>query len=100
MGRKVTYMRLVVTDRPQKSNPHRVRITVGGDKLDYPFEVSTRTADITTAKLLWNSIISTKDAKFCTMDIKDFYLNTPMSHYEYMRIPVNIIPPDIYNSTT
>jgi hypothetical protein len=96
MGRKVTYMRLVVTDRPMKANPRRVRITVGGDKLDYPFEVSTRTADITTAKLLWNSVISTKDAKFCTMDIKDFYLNTPMTHYEYMRIPVDVIPPDIY----
>jgi hypothetical protein len=39
--RKVTYMRLVVTDRPMKANPRRVRITVGGDKLDYPFDIST-----------------------------------------------------------
>ena len=93
---KVTYMRLVVTDRPQKNNPRRVRITVGGDKLDYPFDVSTRTAGITTVKILFNSVLSTPNAKFCTMDIKDFYLNTPMERYEYMRIPVDVIPADIF----
>jgi hypothetical protein len=95
-GQKVTYMRLVVTDRPMKSNPRRVRITVGGDKLDYPFDISTRTAGLTTAKILFNSVVSTKNAKFCTMDIKDFYLNTPMDRYEYMRIPIDIIPEDIF----
>jgi hypothetical protein len=95
-GRKVTYMRLVVTDQPQKANPRRVRITVGGDKLDYPFDISTRTAGLTTAKILFNSVVSTKNAKFCTMDIKDFYLNTPMDRYEYMRIPIDIIPEDIF----
>jgi hypothetical protein len=77
-GRKVTYMRLVVTDRPQKANPRRVRITVGGDRFDYPFDISTRTAGLTTAKILFNSVVSTTNAKFCTMGIKDFYLNTPM----------------------
>jgi hypothetical protein len=30
-----------------------------------------------------------------TIDIKDFYLNNPMSRYEYMRIPINVIPEDI-----
>ena len=89
-------MRLVVTDRPQKANPRRVRITVGGDRLDYPFDISTRTAGLSTAKILFNSVVSTPNAKFCTMDIKDFYLNTPMERYEYMRIPVDIIPDDIF----
>jgi hypothetical protein len=27
-----------------------------------------------------------------TIDISDFYLNTPMEHYEYMRIPTSAIP--------
>jgi hypothetical protein len=36
------------------------------------------TAELLTVKLLINSIISTQGAKFVTMDIKDFYLNTPM----------------------
>ena len=94
-GCKVTYMRLIITDRPQKEQPRRVRITVGGDRLDYPFDASTRTSDITTAKLLWNSVLSTKDARFITIDIKDFYLCTPMTYFQYMKIPVEVIPKEI-----
>ena len=30
-----------------------------------------------------------------TVDIKDYYLGTPMNRYEYMRIPVKHIPQDI-----
>ena len=37
------------------------------------------------------------------IDIKDFYLNTPMERYEYMRIKITNIPDDIirqYNIQT
>ena len=91
-GRKATYLRVVSAFRPEKANPRRVRWTVGGDKIDYPFDVSTKTADLTTSKLLFNSVLSTPDAKFMTADIKDFYLGTPMTQYEYMRIPVSMLP--------
>ena len=37
-------------------------------------------------KILLNSVLSTEGAKFMTIDIKDFYLNTPMERYEYMRM--------------
>jgi hypothetical protein len=30
-----------------------------------------------------------------TMDIQDFYLNTPMAQYEYMRLTLSNIPADI-----
>jgi hypothetical protein len=40
--------------------------------IDYPGEVSTKTADLCTAKLLFNSVISTPDAQFMTGDLKDF----------------------------
>ena len=83
--------------RPEKANPYRVRWTVGGDQVDYPFDVSTKTADLTTAKLLFNSVLSMPDEKFLTADLKDFYLGTPMSQYEYMRIPIWILPDDIIN---
>ena len=99
-GRKATYLRLVVSDRPMKANPRRVRFTVGGDKVDYPGDVSTKTADLTTAKILFNHVLSTPGAKFMGIDIKDFYLNNPMDRYEYMRIPISQIPPkikDLYN---
>ena len=67
-----TYLRVVVADRPRKKNPHRVRFTVGGDQINYPGDVSTKTAGLATAKILFNSVISTNDAKFMTTDIKDF----------------------------
>ena len=88
--RKVTYLRVSVVSapRPEKANPHLVRWTVGGDKIDYPFDVSTKTADLTTAKLLINSVLSAAGAMFITADLKDFYLGTPMTRFEYMRVPI------------
>ena len=90
-GRKSTYLRVVCAYRPEKPNPFRVRWTVGGDRIDYPGDVSTKTADLVTAKLLFNSVISTENGRFMGGDIKNFYLGTPMSRYEYMRIPVSML---------
>jgi hypothetical protein len=101
-GRKAAYLRVVSAFRPEKANPRRVRWTVGGDQVDYPFEVSTKTADLTTAKLLFNSVLSTPEAKFFGIDLKDFYLGTPMDRYEYMRVPIWMLPDAIveqYNLT-
>ena len=39
--RTVTYARIVVDYRPQKDDPNRVRITVGGNLIDYPGELTT-----------------------------------------------------------
>jgi hypothetical protein len=91
----VTYTRICVNFCPEKEDPNRVRITVGGDRINYPFDCGTPTADMLLVKLLINSIISTKGAKFMSLDIKDFYLNTPMERYEYMRMKINVIPEDI-----
>eukprot|EP00804_Cyclotella_cryptica_P019982 CCRYP_007864-RA/>CCRYP_007864-RA protein AED:0.45 eAED:0.45 QI:0/-1/0/1/-1/0/1/0/129 len=48
-----------------------------------------------TTKVLLNSVISTKGAQFMTIDISDFYLNTPMVHPKYMRLKVSDIPDHI-----
>ena len=61
--RAVTYANIVVDYRPQKDDPNRVRITAGGNLIIYPGELTTRTADITTSKILWNSVLSTKKSK-------------------------------------
>ena len=71
-GRTATYLRVVADLRPQKADPYRVRWTVGGDRLDYHGEVSTPASDMNTAKLLFNSTISTPGARFMCLDIKDF----------------------------
>ena len=52
--------------------------------------------------MLWNSVLSTKGAKYITLDLKDFYLGTPMERPEYMRLPMKLIPQEIidkYNLT-
>jgi hypothetical protein len=67
----------------------------GGDKVHYPGDAGTPTADLITVKLLINSIFSTAGAKFMTMDIKDFYLNTPMTRFEYMRLCIADMPEDV-----
>jgi hypothetical protein len=54
-------------------------LVAGGDRVHYPRDAGTPTANPLTIKILINSIISTAGAKFMTMDIKDFYLNTPMA---------------------
>ena len=93
--RDVTYGRVVIDYRPEKSDPYRTRLTVGGDKINYPGDCGTPTVDLLTVKLLLNSVISTAGAKFMTIDIKDFYLNTPMARYEYMRLKLSDLPEDI-----
>jgi hypothetical protein len=94
-GRRATYPRYVCEVRPQKSEPNRTRITVGGNLIDYPGEVATRTADLTSAKILWNSVISTPGAKFMCIDVKNFYLGTPLDRPEYLRFHLDFIPEEI-----
>jgi hypothetical protein len=52
-------------------------------------------ADMTLVKTFLNSIISTRGAKCVMLDAKDFYLNTPMALYEYMRLKLTNIPEEI-----
>ena len=101
-GRRATYLRIVCAHQPEKTVPHHVRWTVGGDRVEYTGNVSTKTADLITAKLLFNSVISTPGACCMIGDLKDFYLGTPMqlADYAYMRIPVAVLPPTSWPTTT
>ncbi len=44
---------------------------------------------------MFDSIISTPGAKFMTIDIKDFYLMTPMDRYKYFRMKLDLFPQNI-----
>jgi hypothetical protein len=76
--RKITYGKIVCDYKPHKKEKERVRLTVRGDKLDYSGDVTTSTAGITTLKILLNSTLSTKDSVMKMMDIKNYYLGTPL----------------------
>ena len=91
----VTYGQFVCTIQPKKAEQHRTRFTVGGDRLNYPDKVATPTADMLVAKLLFNSIISTPNAKFMTINISKFYMMTPLKWPEFIRIKLSDIPQEI-----
>eukprot|EP00804_Cyclotella_cryptica_P000999 CCRYP_012348-RA/>CCRYP_012348-RA protein AED:0.11 eAED:0.11 QI:0/0/0/1/1/1/3/0/1327 len=91
----ITYGQFVCTIRPEKKEPNRTRLVVGGDRINYPGEVATPTADMLAAKILFNSVISTVNARFMTVDISNFYLNTPLKRPEYIRMKLSDIPEEI-----
>jgi hypothetical protein len=76
--RTVTYANIVVDFRPQKEDLHRIRITAGGNLINHSGKLTTRTADITTSKLHWNSVLSTQKAKYTCLDLKKIYLSAPL----------------------
>jgi len=90
-----TYARIVCNFRESKKDKYRTRITIGGNLINFPDDCGTPTADLLTVKLLLNSIISTPNAKFMTLDLKDFYLMTPMKRYEYFRMKLELFPQDV-----
>jgi hypothetical protein len=82
-ARDVTYGLITCLIQPEKiDKPNRTRLVVGGDRVHYPYDAGTPTANLLTIKLLINSIILTPGARFFMMDIKNFYLCMPMSRYE------------------
>ncbi len=102
-NRTIRYARVVVDLRPQKTDSYWVWITAGGNLINYPGELTMKTADLTTSKLMWNSDLSTKGAKYMCLDIKNFYLTAPLDCFEYMKMPISLFPSwtrEQYNSDT
>ena len=96
-NKKVTYANFIADHRPLKPEPNRIRCVVGGDKLDYHDDAGAPTTDLLETKLLINSTISDahKGARFCSIDLKDFFLASPMENPEYIRMQWAYIPQDI-----
>jgi hypothetical protein len=92
----ITYGLITCLIQPEKvDEPNRTRLVARGDRMHYPGDAGTPTANLLTLKLLINSTIFTAGAKFMTRDIKDFYLNTPMAQYKYMQLNLSNIPADV-----
>jgi hypothetical protein len=75
----------------------RKTLIVSASQWKYPFELTTRTADMLLSKIMWNSIISTLDAQFAGANIKNMYLKNLLDWYEYMRMPLDLFPDNIVN---
>ena len=93
--KRPTYLRVCANYRPQKADPYRVRCTIGGNLIQYNGPTAAPTASLPTIKILLNSVLSTPGAKFATLDIKDFYLQSDLPEPEYLMVPFSLFPPDI-----
>jgi hypothetical protein len=93
--RKITYGKIVCDYKPHKKEKERVRLTLGGDSLDYSGDVTTSTADITTFKILINSTLSTTDAAMMMMDIKTTTWALLCRAFEYMKMLLSRFPEEI-----
>jgi hypothetical protein len=69
----------------------RTRITIGGDRIVYPYDTRAVTAEMEALKILLNCMIS-ENANWTTIDLTDFYLGTDLPHPEYIRIQTQFVP--------
>ena len=90
-----TYGKFVCVVCPQKSESNQTRLTVGDNRINYPGEVGTLTADMVLVKFLLNSVVSTKGAKFMRINISNFYLNTPLPRFDYLKLKLSDIPQEV-----
>jgi hypothetical protein len=90
--KEICHILVVCKVRPEKDDPDRTRITIGGSRICYLGNVGTNTASLELVKLLLYSVLSCKGARFSSIDLKNFYLDTPMPDPEYVQVKITDIP--------
>jgi hypothetical protein len=86
--KEICHTLVVCEVRPDKDDPDCTRITIGGSKICYPGDVGTNTALLELVKILLNSVLSRKGARFSCIDLKNFYLDMPMPDPEYVWVKI------------
>jgi hypothetical protein len=90
--KEICHTMVVCEVRPEKDDPNCTRIMINSNRICFPGNVGTNTTSLELAKLLLNSVLSCPGARFSSIDLKDFYLNTPMPDPKYVRIKIADIP--------
>ncbi len=88
----LTFANSVIAYPPQKGDPNCILMTAMGNLITYDRESSVRTTDINMAKLHWNSVVSTPNAKYMCLHIKNFYLTAALEYFKYIKMPLNLFP--------
>ena len=73
-------------------------MTVGVNLLDFKGNLSAPTESVTTAKCVFNSVVSTPGSRCLLADINFFYLSNILPDPEFMRIPLKIILQEIISA--
>ncbi len=92
--REITYSKIICKVQPEKGDDaDHTRITIGDNNIAYPRDVGAPTGSIELVKLLNNSVLSQRNTRLlATMDLQNFYLNSPLDQSEYVRIKLVDIP--------
>ncbi len=77
---------------PDKDNPGCTCITIGGNCICFLGDVGTNTASLELVKLLCISVLSHPGAPLSSIDLKNFYLDTPIPDPEYVCFKITDIP--------
>ena len=62
--------------RPQKEDPYRTIIVIGGNRICYPGDVGTPTGSLDIVKLVINRVLSRRNVSFACFDVKNLPRNT------------------------
>ena len=68
---------------------------MAGGHIKYPGDLGTPTGSLNLVKMIINSVLSRRNARFVCFDAANFYLQTPMANPEYVRIKLSAIPQEI-----
>jgi hypothetical protein len=82
--KEICHTVVVCEVRPEKDDPDCTRITIGGNCICFLGDMGTNNASLKLVKLLLNSVLSCPGARFSSINLKNFYLDTPMPDPEYM----------------
>jgi hypothetical protein len=91
----ITYRQIVCNYCSEKKDPNHTRINMGRNLINYLDDCGRPTSDLLTVKIMFNSGISMPNAKFMAINIKEFYIMTPMDQYKYFNMKLELFLPDI-----
>ena len=83
---------MVCEVKPHKEDQNHTHTTVVGSQISYPRDVGTPTGSLDLVKLIINSVLSRRNARFFSFDLGKNYLQTPMERSKYVRIKFSDIP--------
>ena len=69
---EITYTKVVWEYRAQKEYHNQTRITIGENQICYPGDVGTPTGSLELVKLVINSILSHRNARFAAFGVSNF----------------------------
>ena len=74
---EICHSMVVCKVKPHKEEPNRTCITATDSQINYPGDVGTPTGSLDLVKIIINSVLLRRNARFVSFDLKNFYLKIP-----------------------